>query len=73
MEKTAIVHGSVKNKIVSSDLQNERNNRDFQVEPDAFIKNINLHNDFDMRNKIEKEMQEDPILRSTHKYYDMTR
>jgi len=27
-----VIHGSVKNKIVSSDLQNERNNKDFDDE-----------------------------------------
>jgi len=31
MSKQEIVYGSIKNKIVSSDLINERNNRDFDI------------------------------------------
>jgi hypothetical protein len=67
------VDGSWKNKIVASDLQEERDKQDFQnikvnglnplTDPECqarFYESINFHIN-------------DPVLKNTHKYYELTR
>ena len=70
MEKKQIVEGSWKRKIVSSDLLEERQKCDFDKK-EAVAKLVDekmIKETFDLL-----WMQKDPILKNTHKFFDMTR
>jgi hypothetical protein len=65
------VPGSIKNKIVNTDLLEERANRDFdQTE----MRNL-LHDQEQMRfyDKVFDDMRDHPEIANTHKFYDMSR
>jgi len=70
---TKRVDGSWKNKIVATDLQEERDKRDFEdVKPDG----LNPLTDPDTQTRFYDSVNfhiNDPVLRNTHKYYEMTR
>ena len=68
-----IVYGSVKNKIVSSDLLQERSNMDFHIEGGIIFKHMDYYVDFDQWQKDDKFMENDPVLRNSHEFYEMTR
>lgn len=73
MSKEKIVYGSIKNKVVSSDLLAERANRDFDDENGkALINRFDLGGFFHQREEIQKVIENDPLLRNTHKYYEMS-
>ena len=68
-----IVYGSVKNKIVSSDLQEERANSDFNIKEGNILYHLDFFCDAEKRYKFAKEMADDPILKNSHLFYEMTR
>ena len=73
MSKEKIIYGSIKRKIVSSDLINERANRDFENDDgDALNRPLNFHGLLEDVKVAEKITAEDPILRNTHEFYEMT-
>lgn len=68
MERT----GSIKNKIVSPDLIEERQKCNFNSQELTEF----LYNGKENVNKIQdyiETIDKDPILRNSHKFYDMTR
>ncbi len=68
-----IIRGSIKNKVVCSDLQEERDQRDFDNEAGRVFKNL-VHPQY--QKTIERSgdfISSDPILQNSHKFYDMTR
>jgi hypothetical protein len=68
MERT----GSIKRKIVSPDLKEERDNSNFDKEEMKVL----LFGSKKMLDTYEswiKDMESDPILRPTEKFYEMTR
>ena len=64
-----IVHGSIKNKIISSDLIEERAKKDFTG---TFL---DLYHQPTLKRVYESYafMESDSRLHNTHKFYDMTR
>ena len=64
-----IIHGSIKNKITSSDLIEERAKKDFTG---SFL---DLYHQPTLNRTKESYafMESDPRLVNTHKFYDMTR
>ena len=70
---SGIIYGSVKNKIVASDLIEERNNRDFEIKGGLLYKNIDFYANFDQLQEFDKFMENDPILRNSHHFYEMSR
>ena len=69
-DKKDIIHGSWKRKITSSDLIEERLKCDFDKK-EAISKLVDpawLQQMLDL-----KWVQSDPVLRNSHKFYDMTR
>lgn len=73
MRASPITYGSVKNKIVASDLIRERNNRDFEIEGGNIFKHLDYHVDFEQYYEVDRVMANDPVLRNTHHFYEMTR
>ena len=67
------MYGSVKNKIVASDLVEERKNRDFQLKDDKLFNHIDYYNDYKAFQDADKFLENDPILRNSHKFYEMSR
>ena len=65
------IQGSWKNKIVSSDLQEERDKCDFD-QAEALTASIDPVK-WAVIQEADKYMQEHPELANTHKFYDMTR
>jgi hypothetical protein len=64
--------GSVKNKIVNSDLEEERNKCDFdRVELELLLKGG--EESMARINGLLSDMESDPILRHSEKYYEMSR
>lgn len=47
MKNSKIVYGSVKNKVVASDLVAERSNRDFELEGGNIFKHLDYFLDFE--------------------------
>ena len=71
--KDNVIHGSIKRKIVSSDLLSERANRDFDNENgDAINKALSAGGLFEDRKELEKVLYSDPILRNSHEFYEMS-
>jgi hypothetical protein len=65
--------GSWKNKIVASDLQDERDKCDFDAKKGNGFEGI-LNQEYILRFKDALSfMESDPILENTHKFYDMTK
>ena len=71
--KSDIVHGSVRNKIVSSDLQAERFKRDFDIEGNNIFKHVDYYASFEQYTAMDEFCANDPILRNSHEFYEMTR
>ena len=63
------IQGSVKNKIVDSSLQAERDNKDFVGSPKYFVRPSHI----DRYMESCDFMDEHKELNQTHKFYDMTR
>ena len=73
MSKEKIVYGSIKRKIVSSDLIQERANRDFDDENgEVLFKTLCVGGPFEHRQEFLKVLDSDPILQNSHKFYEMT-
>ena len=71
--KDNVIHGSIKRKIVSSDLLSERANRDFDNENgDAINKALSAGGLFEDWKELEKVLYSDPILRNSHEFYEMS-
>ena len=68
-----IVHGSWANKVVASDLLDERAKRDFDDEQGRAFKNILNQEELYAREEQMNVISSDPILRNSHTFYDMTR
>lgn len=66
------MHGSIKNKIVASDLVEERAKRNFDSEGNNAFLNI-LGPDHLAAKEAEEFIKSDPILMNSHKWYEMTR
>jgi len=64
-----IIHGSWKNKIVSSDLLEERATKDWE----GSLEDILDHKITKRLNSVMNFMHSDPGLMNSHKFYDMTR
>ena len=63
--------GSIKKGIVASDLKDERAKCNFDQK--EFCNLVRGKDDVDYFKKVVATMESDPILRNSHKYYDMTR
>ena len=72
MSKEEIVDGSMKNKITSSDLLNERKNRDFDISTNPFFEILDKGYLKSQENNWEM-IKNDPIIKNSHKFYEMTR
>ena len=73
MSKSKIVYGSIKRKIVSSDLLDERANRDFDHDNGEIVeKALSFEGHWDKKKKFVQVMTADPILKNSHKFYEMT-
>jgi len=74
--KKKIIQGSVKNKIVSSDLQDERDKKDFNDNDGNLFSDLwdlPFPNNQARKNMFMKACIDDPILRNSHKFYEMSR
>jgi hypothetical protein len=71
--KKKIVFGSVKNKITASDLLEERAQCDFNVPGGKILKYMDFYYSFDRYTKMDEICSNDPVLKNTHKFYEMTR
>lgn len=69
-KKKKVIYGSVKNKIVASDLIEERKAKDFKS--NELLCDLGLFHYRKYRNSIDKFAAADPILRNTHKFYEMS-
>lgn len=63
----------MKNKVVSSDLLEERSKRDFEIEGNNIFRHVDYYMDFEHYESMDKFCENDPILRNSHLFYDMTR
>lgn len=72
MTQRQIIDGSIKKKVISSDLIEERNKKDFKIESNYLF---NLLDQNIIRSKDEnwKFMESIPSLHNSHKFYDMTK
>ena len=67
------IQGSWKNKIVASDLQEERDKQDFDSTKGGGLVGV-LNQDYSQRLwDALAFMESDPILKNTHKFYEMTK
>ena len=72
MSKQSIVYGSIKNNIVASDLVAERANRDFDHDNGEILcKTLNVRGHWEKKKAFNEFLQSDPILKNTHKFYEM--
>ena len=67
------IPGSWKNKIVNSDLQEERDKRDFDGKLGDGVKVLLDGATFKRLGEAADFVSGDPVLRNTHKFYDMTK
>ena len=72
MSKQEVIYGSMKNKITSSDLINERNNCDFDIKVNPYRAILDQNY---LKSQIVnfEMMRDDPILQNSHKFYEMTK
>ena len=73
MNKTRkIKRGSLKNKVIATELAEERQNIDFKFQEmgDHFIIDKEVQ---EMISRVRAETDDDPALAKTHKYYEWTR
>ena len=68
----SIVMGSWKNKIVASCLLEERDKKDFTIDHGEVFGPILNKEHYQRCADAMKFMESDPILRNTHKFYEMT-
>ena len=65
------VAGSIKSKIVATELVEERAKSNFDHD-ELYTTYYSDPISREIRERVFKEMEEDPILRNTHKFYEMT-
>lgn len=65
------VQGSIKNKIVATELVEERAKCNFDQEElyNIYYSDPNIR---EMRQRTDRDIDSDPILANTHKYYEWT-
>ena len=73
MKKKIITPGSWKNKVVCSDLAEERAKADFDSEGGRAFKNVVDKEHTAIREEHMEFLCSDPILCNSHKFYDSTR
>ena len=72
-QRKQYIQGSWKNKVVATELEEERAKQDFES---PVVNGVNPLTDPESQVRFYESMNfhlNDPILRNTHKYYDMTR
>jgi len=71
MQSQSKVQGSMKNKIVATELVEERNNCNFDQDElwSLYFKDPEANR---IKAKAEHDVENDPIMRNTHKYYEWT-
>ena len=69
-KKNKVVYGSVKNKITASDLIEERKSKNFKSE--FLLHDLGLYHYSHLRDSLDKIMAADPIMRNTHKFYELS-
>mmetsp|Transcript_18121 Transcript_18121/g.30956 ORF Transcript_18121/g.30956 Transcript_18121/m.30956 type:complete len:84 (+) Transcript_18121:40-291(+) len=68
-----VVYGSIKNKVVATDLLEERAKKDFDEKVGGGLVSLIDKECHDRYKEAVEFTSSDPIMRNSHKFYEMTR